>query len=136
MRNFTVLLALGLALAQSASADNEISAVESERIVREDASDLAAELSDRAFDANPYEGTDGSEKMQVVADQLGTVGALLDGELRAGKTRAQTEPLYRELRRLRLEAIRLAMSGEAQLPEDAAEFEALLQELGRYQRGE
>ena len=100
------------------------------------AADLAEDLKAQAYSVQLDTATESGEKMQATVDQIGTVSTLLESELRAGKSRTETEPLYRELRRLRLEAIGMAMRGAASLPEGAAEVEALLSELGRYQRGE
>ena len=132
----TIAVISGVLLSQLSIAQESEPTQTAEPVDVEMAADLAEDLKAQAYSVQLDTATESGEKMQATVDQIGTVSTLLESELRAGKSRTETEPLYRELRRLRLEAIGMAMRGEASLPEGAAEVEALLSELGRYQRGE
>lgn len=137
MRSFVAALISGLLASQIALSQLAVAGegtAEPVTVDQEEAADVAAELTARAYSARLDVRSDADQRMQAYVDQMGTVAALLEAELRAGRQRSETEALYRELRRVRLEAISLAMSGAAELPEGAAELDALLDELGRYQR--
>lgn len=77
--------------------------------------------------------TVGEEKLQAQVDRMAALAASLEADIRSGADKNETRPIYEELRKARLEALGLAMTGQAEIaPEDAAFFELLVKDLGSY----
>ena len=134
MRLTVTLLIAGLCLTQPALSQTRTPAEDPAPVDRAGAVEAAADLKARAESAQ-VDGQPGADaEMQANVEQMAAVATLLEAKLREGKSRDETEPLYRELRQLRLDAIGMALSGQATLPAGAAEFDAELQKLERYQR--
>ena len=101
-----------------------------------EAADLARELAveaaavDVGSESTP---TEAEAELQKHLDDFAVLASRLEGDIRGGAAKEQTRTTYRELRRVRLEALGLAMSGKVAIsPEDAQMFEELITELGRY----
>lgn len=97
------------------------------------AADVAADLEEQAFAVELDVQTEAGETMQAYVDQIATIATLLESQMRAGMEKGDTQQLYRELRRIRLDVLELLKSGKVELPPGSAEvFEGLMSELGSY----
>ena len=108
-------------------------AVEVDKIEAAEAANLAYDLKVEASVVQLDVQSEAGQTMQGYIDQMAAVATILDAEIRAGADKGDTRGLYRELRRIRLDALELAKSGKVTLPPGAAEtFEKLMSDLGRY----
>lgn len=98
-----------------------------------EAAELAADLEAQASTVKIDAPSEAGETLHAYVDKMAAIATELETELRAGKEKGDTQELYRELRRIRLDVLELVRSGKVELPPGSAEsFEKLLDQLGRY----
>ena len=106
-------------------------------VVDSDAADLAAEIA-VAAESISVAGAGTSEpsperEMQERIDQIATLAASLESEIRAGRDRAATRKDFVRLKQLREKAIELAVYHQVEIaPEESKLFSETLAELDRY----